>query len=47
MKGIELMEKRKKLLFHINSMGKGGAEKVVSVLSERFAKYGYETVVAT
>ncbi len=47
MKGIELMEKRKKLLFHINSMGKGGAEKVVSVLSERFAKDGYETVVAT
>lgn len=37
----------KKLLFHINSMGKGGAERVVSVLSEMFAKDGYEIVIVT
>ena len=36
-----------KVLFHINSMGKGGAERVVSILSEYFAKDGYEVVVAT
>jgi len=36
-----------KVLFHINSMGKGGAERVVSILSEHFAKDGYEVVVAT
>ncbi len=41
------MKKRKKLLFHINSMGKGGAERVVSVLTGRFAKDGYEVVVVT
>ena len=34
--------KRKKILFHINSMGKGGAERVVSVLSGCFAEDGYE-----
>lgn len=37
----------KKLLFHINSMGKGGAERVVSVLSEKFARDGYEVLIAT
>lgn len=37
----------KKILFHINSMGKGGAERVVSVLSKCFAEDGYEVVVAT
>ena len=41
------MGNRKKLLFHINSMGKGGAERVVSVLSEMFVKDGYEVVIAT
>lgn len=41
------MENRRKLLFHINSMGKGGAERVVSVLSAYFAKDGYETIVVT
>lgn len=39
--------KKGKILFHINSMGKGGAERVVSVLSEYFAKDGYEVAVAT
>lgn len=36
-----------KILFHINSMGKGGAERVVSVLSEYFAEDGYEVAVVT
>lgn len=36
-----------KLLFHINSMGKGGAERVVSVLSECFAADGYEVTIVT
>lgn len=37
----------KKILFHINSMGKGGAERVVSVLSGYFATEGYDVAVAT
>lgn len=41
------MGNRKKLLFHINSMGKGGAERVVSVLTEKFARDGYDVVIAT
>lgn len=40
------MEK-KKIIFHINSMGKGGAERVVSILTEYFAKDGYDVLVAT
>lgn len=40
------MEK-KKIIFHINSMGKGGAERVVSILTEYFAKDGYEILVVT
>lgn len=47
LKGMKFMKNGKKLLFHINSMGKGGAERVVSVLSGRFAKDGYETVIVT
>ena len=47
LRGIERMGNKKKLLFHINSMGKGGAERVVSVLSEKFARDGYEVVIAT
>ena len=39
--------KRKKILFHINSMGKGGAERVVSVLSGCFAEDGYEVTIVT
>ncbi len=41
------MEMKKKILFHINSMGKGGAERVVSILSRYFAEDGYEVVVVT
>ena len=37
----------KKIMFHINSLGKGGAERVVVNLSEQFVKMGIETVIAT
>lgn len=37
----------KKILFHINSLGKGGAERVVSVLSGFFHADGYEVVIYT
>lgn len=36
-----------KVFFHLNSMGRGGAERVVSILSNRFAELGHEVVVAT
>lgn len=39
--------KKKKILFHVNSLGKGGAERVVSVLSRYFAEDGYEVVIVT
>ncbi len=39
--------KKRKILFHINSIGKGGAEKVVSVLSRYFAEDGYDVVIVT
>lgn len=38
---------KKKILFHINSLGKGGAERVVSVLSGFFCADNYEVVIAT
>jgi len=38
---------KKKILFHINSLGKGGAERVVSVLARHFARDGYEVVIVT
>ena len=34
-------------MFHINSLGKGGAERVVSLLSNEFAKNDTEVVIAT
>lgn len=37
----------KKILFHINSLGKGGAERVVSLLAEYFAKEGYQVKIIT
>lgn len=40
------MEKRK-ILFHINSLGNGGAERVVSVLSDCLILDGYEVVIVT
>ncbi len=36
-----------KILFHINSMGHGGAERVVSILSAAFVDRGHEVVLAT
>lgn len=37
----------RKILFHINSMEQGGAERVVSNLANQFSKDGYKVVVAT
>lgn len=39
--------KKKKILFHINSLGRGGAERVVTVLSEYFSRDEYEVVIVT
>lgn len=39
--------KKKKVLFHINSLGKGGAERVVSVLAKCFAGDGHEVTIVT
>ncbi len=36
-----------KILFHINSLGRGGAERVVSILANQFAKDGNDVLVAT
>lgn len=36
-----------KIMVHINSLGKGGAERVASLLASRFAKEGIEVVIAT
>lgn len=42
------MEKKiRKVMFHINSLGKGGAERVVSLLANEFVKDGTEVVIAT
>lgn len=38
--------KSKKILFHIHNLNRGGAERVVVNLSERFAKDGYEVLIA-
>lgn len=37
----------KKILFHINSLGKGGAERVIINLSEEMAALGKQCVIAT
>ena len=42
-----MKEKVNKILFHLNSLGKGGAERVVSLLANEFAKNGVEVVIAT
>ena len=34
-------------MFHLNSMGKGGAERVVSLLSDKFAEDGVQVIIAT
>lgn len=36
-----------KIMIHINSLGKGGAERVVSLLSGKFAEDGIQVVIAT
>ena len=40
------MEKRK-IVFHLNCLEHGGAERVVSNLANQFAQEGYEVIVAT
>ena len=40
-------KKIRKIMFHINSLGKGGAERVVSLLANEFVKDGVEVVIAT
>lgn len=42
-----MKEKKRKILFHINSLGKGGAERVVTVLSGYFAEDGYQVLIVT
>lgn len=37
----------RKVMFHINSLGKGGAERVVSLLANEFVKDGVEVIIAT
>lgn len=37
----------KKILFHLYNLERGGAERVVSTLAERFAKEGYSVSIAT
>ena len=42
------MEKKlNKIMIHINSLGKGGAERVACMLASYFAEQGIETIVAT
>ena len=42
-----MKKKLNKILIHINSLGKGGAERVASMLASYFALDGIETIVAT
>ena len=37
----------RKIMFHLNCKGKGGAERVVSLLSGQFAEDGIEAIIAT
>ena len=39
--------KVRKIMFHLNSLGKGGAERVVSLLANEFVKNEVEVVIAT
>ncbi len=41
------MAEQKTLLFYINSLGRGGAERVLLQLAERFAQAGYRAVFVT
>lgn len=40
-------QKIRKIMFHLNSLGKGGAERVVSLLSNEFVKNNIEVTIAT
>ena len=37
----------KRIVFHLNCLERGGAERVVSVLAGQFAQWGYEVYIAT
>ena len=37
----------KKIVFHLNCLEQGGAERVVTNLSAQFAREGYEVIIAT
>ena len=37
----------RKIAFHLNCLEQGGAERVVTNLANRFAKEGYEVLIAT
>lgn len=39
--------KKKKILFHLNSLGMGGAERVVTLLSQYFVRGGYDVTITT
>ncbi len=45
--GENEMEKAKKIVFHLNCLEHGGAERVVSNLANQFGQEGYEVIVAT
>lgn len=36
-----------KIVFHLNSLGRGGAERVVSILANEFATLGHDVTIAT
>ena len=36
-----------RIVFHLNSLGRGGAERVVSILSKEFASLGHDVTIAT
>lgn len=40
-------DSRGRIMFHINSLGRGGAERVVSILTNSLSKVGYDIRVAT
>lgn len=42
-----MVEKKKKIVFHLNCLERGGAERVVANLSGQFAEHGYQVYIAT
>ncbi len=45
--GIKMSEKINRIVFHLNCLERGGAERVVSVLAGQFVQWGYEVYIAT